>query len=487
MLRSPQVTVAPAQWRFWRSASRNWRESWKRRTKSRPRCWGGWSRSTMLSRWVLRQWACVCVGVSVAPFFACLCGGLMELTLPCKDRDKDLNQLPKLFWHVSKHKVYTPPKVHSQTHTHTHTHTCMQALTHRVLVSWTHTFWFQECGGLECLKCRLQNTTFLYGSIRLRNMWWTWRVNWSCTKWSLTCSSAKKNISAFQFLFEGCDADFWSAAILRTTFFLLTWSLNRSCEKFDIMSCSCSLRNMFWNWNRDFSVSQFQFEERVADLEAQLRLYKRQGDGDVKPYEHPHTHAIALERELDSMRERYKKQIAELTTQVEKLTGELTKLRKQQDSECGDCVALQFGEKQQDSECGDCVALQLGEKLQECGDCVALQFGEKQQEVSVGTVLPCSLGRSNRKWVWGLCCLAVRGEATGQWVWGLCCLAVRGEAAGVWGLCCLAVRGEATGSECGDCVALQLGEKLQECGDCVALQLGEKQQEVSVGTVLPCS
>ena len=101
----------------------------------------------------------------------------------------------------------------------------------------------------------------------------------------------------------------------------------------------------------------------MADLEAQLRLYKRQGDGDVKPYEHPHTHAIALERELDSTRERYKKQIAELATQVEKLTGELTKLRKQQDSECGDCVTLH-----------------LWEKLQECGDCVALQLGEKQQD-----------------------------------------------------------------------------------------------------------
>ena len=112
----------------------------------------------------------------------------------------------------------------------------------------------------------------------------------------------------------------------------------------------------------------------MADLEAQLRLYKRQGDGDVKPYEHPHTHAIALERELDSTRERYKKQIAELTTQVEKLTGELTKLRKQQDSEYGDCVALQLGEKLQDRECGDCVAVQLGHS----------------RTGSVGFVLPCS-------------------------------------------------------------------------------------------------
>jgi chaperonin cofactor prefoldin len=61
-------------------------------------------------------------------------------------------------------------------------------------------------------------------------------------------------------------------------------------------------------------------------------LYKRYGD-DSKPYEHPHTHAQALEKELDSTRERYKKQITELTNQVEKLTGELAKLRKQQDSE----------------------------------------------------------------------------------------------------------------------------------------------------------
>nr|KAG5706856.1 hypothetical protein BaRGS_004191 [Batillaria attramentaria] len=42
------------------------------------------------------------------------------------------------------------------------------------------------------------------------------------------------------------------------------------------------------------------FEERVADLEGQLRLYKRQGDGDMKQYEHPHTHALALERELEN-------------------------------------------------------------------------------------------------------------------------------------------------------------------------------------------
>ena len=64
-------------------------------------------------------------------------------------------------------------------------------------------------------------------------------------------------------------------------------------------------------------------------MESQLRLYKRQTEG---AYEHPHTHAVALERELDSTRERYKKQVNELNNQVEKLTVEISKLRKQQDS-----------------------------------------------------------------------------------------------------------------------------------------------------------
>ncbi|KAK7497270.1 hypothetical protein BaRGS_00011564 [Batillaria attramentaria] len=74
------------------------------------------------------------------------------------------------------------------------------------------------------------------------------------------------------------------------------------------------------------------FEERVADLEGQLRLYKRQGDGDMKQYEHPHTHALALERELENTRERYKRQVTDLAAEVERLTGQLTKLKKQQDN-----------------------------------------------------------------------------------------------------------------------------------------------------------
>lgn len=81
-----------------------------------------------------------------------------------------------------------------------------------------------------------------------------------------------------------------------------------------------------------YNAVKFQFEERIADLEAQLRLYKRTGDGDMKQYEHPHTHAIALERELENTRDRYKKQLADLTGEVERVTGQLTKVKKQQDN-----------------------------------------------------------------------------------------------------------------------------------------------------------
>ena len=43
---------------------------------------------------------------------------------------------------------------------------------------------------------------------------------------------------------------------------------------------------------------------------------------------HPHTHAVALERELESVRERYKQQVKELQTENDKLTNELSKSKK---------------------------------------------------------------------------------------------------------------------------------------------------------------
>ena len=43
---------------------------------------------------------------------------------------------------------------------------------------------------------------------------------------------------------------------------------------------------------------------------------------------HPHTHAVALERELESVRERYKQQIKDLTAEVDRLTNEASKSKK---------------------------------------------------------------------------------------------------------------------------------------------------------------
>lgn len=61
-------------------------------------------------------------------------------------------------------------------------------------------------------------------------------------------------------------------------------------------------------------------------------MHTRSGDTELKPYEHPHTHALALERELESTRERCKRQVAELNAEVEQLTAELMKIKKQYES-----------------------------------------------------------------------------------------------------------------------------------------------------------
>ena len=61
-------------------------------------------------------------------------------------------------------------------------------------------------------------------------------------------------------------------------------------------------------------------------MEEQLAKYYRPEDQKLKEYEHPHTHTLALQRELDSTRERYKKQITQLESQVENLLKELQKM-----------------------------------------------------------------------------------------------------------------------------------------------------------------
>ncbi|XP_033740453.1 centrosomal protein of 162 kDa-like isoform X2 [Pecten maximus] len=74
-----------------------------------------------------------------------------------------------------------------------------------------------------------------------------------------------------------------------------------------------------------------QYEERIRDLEAQLAIYVRPEDNALKEYEHPHTHAVALQKELDSVRDRYKARVAELTEEVSRLNGEIAKISKGQE------------------------------------------------------------------------------------------------------------------------------------------------------------
>ncbi|WAR06759.1 CE162-like protein [Mya arenaria] len=66
-----------------------------------------------------------------------------------------------------------------------------------------------------------------------------------------------------------------------------------------------------------------QYEERIKELEIQLSIYQGQAD-----HVHPHTHSVALERELESVRERYKQQIRDLQTEVDRLIAEASKAKK---------------------------------------------------------------------------------------------------------------------------------------------------------------
>ncbi|XP_069138215.1 centrosomal protein of 162 kDa-like isoform X2 [Argopecten irradians] len=75
-----------------------------------------------------------------------------------------------------------------------------------------------------------------------------------------------------------------------------------------------------------------QYEGRIRDLEAQLAIYVRPEDNNLKEYEHPHTHAVALQKELDSVRDRYKAKVAELTEEVSRLNAEIARVTKGQEA-----------------------------------------------------------------------------------------------------------------------------------------------------------
>ncbi|RUS78282.1 hypothetical protein EGW08_013946 [Elysia chlorotica] len=75
---------------------------------------------------------------------------------------------------------------------------------------------------------------------------------------------------------------------------------------------------------------KLQFEERISDLEQQLSVY--QGHPAEVRGQRPHSHAVALERELEQVKGRARKQVAEAQAQVDTLTAELDKLKKNQDN-----------------------------------------------------------------------------------------------------------------------------------------------------------
>lgn len=60
-----------------------------------------------------------------------------------------------------------------------------------------------------------------------------------------------------------------------------------------------------------------QYEERIAELEKlPLEGLPREGD-------HPHTSISALEKELEAVRERYRKQIVEMSSEINRLNDNL--------------------------------------------------------------------------------------------------------------------------------------------------------------------
>lgn len=72
-----------------------------------------------------------------------------------------------------------------------------------------------------------------------------------------------------------------------------------------------------------------QYEDRIKELEFQLSIYQGQAD-----HQHPHTHSVALERELESVRERYKQQVKELQAENDRLNIEMAKTKKTAEGKC---------------------------------------------------------------------------------------------------------------------------------------------------------
>ena len=64
-----------------------------------------------------------------------------------------------------------------------------------------------------------------------------------------------------------------------------------------------------------FPYNQLQYEERIKELECQLAKGPEES-------ERPHTHSAALQRELDSVRERHRRKVDELEREIATLQRE---------------------------------------------------------------------------------------------------------------------------------------------------------------------
>ncbi|XP_013389121.1 centrosomal protein of 162 kDa [Lingula anatina] len=74
-----------------------------------------------------------------------------------------------------------------------------------------------------------------------------------------------------------------------------------------------------------YNAIKFQYEERIHDLEDQLYKYKAADASELRA--HPHTSTVALHKELDAVKDRHKKTVAELEAEIERLKKELTTLK----------------------------------------------------------------------------------------------------------------------------------------------------------------
>ena len=75
-----------------------------------------------------------------------------------------------------------------------------------------------------------------------------------------------------------------------------------------------------------YNAMKVRYEGLISDLEQQLTCYQRPGETS----EHPHTHAVALQRELDSVKDRNKRKVAELEADLQAVKTELASLKAKQ-------------------------------------------------------------------------------------------------------------------------------------------------------------